>query len=170
VVASDVAGNSDSAAVYYKADGEVMPNEDGAKVINVASNNVAAFFINVPLADQRPFYWDFDSDGDNSFDAVPAEVAGPAGWIATRRQSNPDKTSSISFDLTADADVYIMFTRQPSVPSWITDAGFTDTGVTGRWRDNSLRLVSYQLFKTSFTGGTHVGLGSSPIDFVIVVK
>jgi beta-galactosidase len=170
VVASDVAGNADSAAVYYKADGEVMPNEDGAKVINVASNNVAAFFINVPLADQRPFYWDFDSDGDNSFDAVPAELAGPAGWIATRRQSNPDKTSSISFDLTADADVYIMFTRQPSVPSWITDAGFTDTGVTGRWRDNSLRLVSYQLFKTSFTGGTHVGLGSSPIDFVIVVK
>ena len=170
VVASDNAGNSDSVAVYYKADGEVMPNEDGAKVINVASSNVPAFFINVPLADQRPFYWDFDSSGDNSFDAVPAELRGPAGWIATRRQSDPAKTSNLSFDLTADADVYIMFTRQPSVPTWITDAGFTDAGVTGRWRDNSLRLVDYQLFKRSFTGGTHVALGSSSIDFVIIVK
>jgi beta-galactosidase len=170
VVASDDAGNSDSATVYYKANGQVMPNEDGAKVINVTSNNVPAFFINVPLVDQRPFYRDFDASGDNSFDLVPLELTGPAGWIATKRQSDPAKTSSISFDLTADADVYIMFTRQPSVPPWIADAGFTDTGVTGRWRDNALHLVDYQLFKRSFATGTHVALGSSPIDFVIIVK
>ena len=170
MVASDDAGNFDSATVYYKANGQVMPNEDGAKVINVASDNVPAFFINVPLVDQRPFYRDFDASGDNSFDLVPSELTGPAGWIATKRQSDPAKTSSISFDLTADADVYIMFTRQPSVPPWITDAGFTDTGVTGRWRDNALHFAEYQLFKQSFAGGTHVDLGSSPIDFVIIVK
>ncbi len=170
VIATDGAGNSDSATVYYKANGQVMPNEDGAKVINVASNNVPAFFINVPLVDQRPFYRDFDASGDNSFDRVPLELTGPAGWIATKRQSDPTKTSSISFDLTADADVYIMFTRQPSVPPWITDAGFTDTGVTGRWRDNALHLVDYQLFKRSFAGGTHIALGSSSIDFLIIVR
>jgi len=170
VTATDDAGNFDSATVYYKANGQVMPNEDGAKVINVSSSNVPAFFINVPLADQRPFYRDFDATGDNSFDQVPAELTGPAGWIATKRQSDPAKTSDISFDLTADADVYIMFTRQASVPPWISDAGFTDIGVTGKWRTNALHLVDYQLFKRTFAGGTHVALGSSPIDSLIVVK
>jgi beta-galactosidase len=170
LVVSDDAGNSDSASIYYKAGGQVMPNEDGAKVINVASTNIPAFFINTPPRDQRPFYRDFDASGDNTFDVVPAELSDALGWIATKRQSDPAKTSSISFDLTADTDVYIMFTRQASTPSWITDAGFTDTGVLGKWRDNSIRLVDYQLFKSSFASGTHVALGSSSIDFLIIVK
>src|SRR5262249_103273 len=168
--ATDGAGNSDSGTVYYKANGQVMPNEDGAKVINVTSSNVPAFFINVPLADQRPFYRDFDASGDNSFDQVPAQLTGPAGWIATKRQSDPAKASNISFDLTADADVYIMFTRQASVPQWIFGAGFTNTGATGKWRTNALHLVDYQLFTRSYPAGTHVALGSSPIDFLIIVK
>ncbi len=101
---------------------------------------------------------------------VPQELSGPAGGIATKRQSDPAKTSSISFDLTADADVYIMFTQQASTPPWILKAGFSDTGATGRWRDNSIKLVPFQLYKRSFAGGTHVALGSSAIDFLIVVK
>jgi hypothetical protein len=170
LVAADVSGNADLATVYYKAGGQVMPNEEGAKVINVASSNIPAFFINTPPRDQRPFYRDFDGTGDNTFDIVPAELTGTAGWIATKRQSDSSKTSNISFDLTADADVYLMFTRQVATPSWITDAGFADTGVTGKWRDNSIKLVDYQLYKASFPAGTHFALGSSPIDFAIIVK
>jgi hypothetical protein len=63
-----------------------------------------------------------------------------------------------------------MFTRQSATPSWITDAGFSDTGVSGRWRDDNIKLVDYQLFKVSLAAGSHVALGSSPIDFVIIVK
>ena len=170
LVATDDSGNSDTATVYYKAGGQTMPDEDGAKVAHVVSSNVPAFFINSPLYDQRPFYRDFDASGDNTFDVVPQELSGPAGGIATKRQSDPAKTSSISFDLTADADVYIMFTQQASTPPWILKAGFSDTGATGRWRDNSIKLVPFQLYKRSFAGGTHVALGSSAIDFLIVVK
>ena len=63
-----------------------------------------------------------------------------------------------------------MFTRQGTVPSWIVAAGLSDTGASGKWRDNNIKLVDYQVFRRAFPLGTHVSLGSSPIDFVIVVK
>jgi beta-galactosidase len=170
IVAVDDSGNADSATVYYKDAGVFMPTEAGAKVINVTSNNIPAFFINIPPSDQRPFYRDFDGDGDNTFDTIPSELSGAAGWIATKRQSDSARVSNISFDLAADADIYIMFSRQSTTPSWITDAGFSDTGVSGRWRDDSITLVDYQLFKASFAAGSHVALASSPIDFVIIVR
>lgn len=171
ITATDAAGVSDSATVYYKGTGSTMPAESGAKVRNVTSSNLAsrAYFINKPIADQRPFYWDFDSTGDNTFDFVPALVAG-ATWIATKRQSDAAKTTRLAFDLTAAATVYIMATKQATTPGWIVSAGFTDTGVTGRWRDNNLRLVSYKLYKRSFGGAARVSLGSSPIDYVVLIK
>ena len=170
ILVADAGGNADITTVYYKGAGQFMPNEDGAKVINVTSSNIPAFLIDTPVYDQRPFYRDFDGSGDNTFDVIPAELSGVVGWIATKRQSDSSKTSSISFDLTADADVYLMFTRQSTTPQWIIDSGFSDTGVTGRWRDNSIKLVDYQLYKASFSAGTHVALGSSSIDFLILVK
>ena len=170
VMAADASGNADITTAYYKGAGQFMPNEDGAKVINVTSSNIPAFFINTPVYDQRPFYRDFDGSGDNAFYVIPAELSGAVGWIATKRQSDSSKTSNVSFDLTADADVYLMFTSQTTTPQWIIDNGFSDTGVTGRWRDNNIKLVDYQLFKASFSAGTHVALGSSPIDFLILVK
>jgi hypothetical protein len=100
---------------------------------------------------------------------VPSIVAG-ASWIATRRQSDSTKTTKLAFDLTTAATVYIMATRQATTPGWITSAGFTDTGVTGRWRDNSLKLVSYKLYRRSFSSSARVSLGRSPIDYVVLIK
>jgi hypothetical protein len=80
------------------------------------------------------------------------------------------KTTRLAFDLNAAATVYIMATKQATTPSWITSAGFTDTGVSGRWRDNNMRLVSYKLYRRSFASGAHVSLGSSAIDYVVLVK
>jgi hypothetical protein len=143
ITATDAAGNSDATTIYYKGTGNTMPAESGAKVKNLTSSTAAspAYFINKPIADQRPFYWDFDSTGDNTFDVVPSIVAG-ASWIATRRQSDSKKTTKLAFDLTTAATVYIMASRQATTPGWITSAGFTDTGVPGRWRDNSLTQQS----------------------------
>ena len=123
------------------------------------------------------FYWtnvlqlgkNFEGIGDYSFDVVPSVLAG-AGWIATKRQSDTTKTTNLTFDLPFGADIYIMITTQPSIPAWITTAGFTNTGVVGKWRDNNLRLVDYQLFKQTFPVGAHVALGSSSVDFIILVK
>ena len=170
LAACDNFGHCDAATVYYKAAGQRMPNEVGANVVNVTLSNAPAFFINTALRDERPFYRDFDGTGDNTFGTIPSELAGAVGWIATQRQSDPDKTSNISFDLTADAAVYVMFTKQASTPSWIINQRFGDTGVSGQWRDDNIRLVDYQLYKRTFATGSHVDLLSSAIDFVIVVK
>ncbi len=170
ILAVDRSGNADIVTIYFKGGGQSMPNEPGAKVINVVSGNVPAFFINRSIREQEPFYRDFDGTGDNTFDTIPAELAGAVGWIATKRQSDSAKTSNITFDVTADADVYIMFTKQTTAPSWIIQTGFVDTGVSGQWRDDSIALVDYELFKASIVAGAHVALGSSPIDFVIIVK
>jgi hypothetical protein len=171
VSASDGLGNSDATTVYYKGSGTTLPAESGAKVRNVASSNASspAYFINKAVADQRPFYWDFDGTADNTFDVVPSVVSG-ASWIATRRQSDSARTTRLAFDLTAAATVYIMATKQSATPAWITNAGFADTGVTGRWRDNGLKLVSYKLYRRSFASGAHISLGSSAIDYVVLVK
>jgi beta-galactosidase len=171
VTATDTEGHTDALTIYYKGVQNTVPAEPGAKVQNLVSSNPAspAFFINREVMDQHPFYWDFDGNGDNTFDVVPAAVS-TAGWIATKRQSDSSKTTNLSFDLTSAANIYIMFTDPGSIPSWITAAGFTDTGVTGKWRDNSPKLVNYRLFTRSFAGAAHVALSSSVIDYVVLVK
>jgi len=146
-----------------------VPADAGAKVTNLTASNGQAYFIDTAIADQWPFYYDFDSTGDNTFDTVPSAVAG-ASWIATRIQSATAKRTDLAFDLPNGADVFIMFTSQTAVPSWITAAGFADTGATGQWRDNSPKLVAYSLYKKTFAAGSHVALTTSAIDYVVLVK
>jgi hypothetical protein len=67
-------------------------------------------------------------------------------------------------------EVFILFTKQATVPAWITSAGFTDTGVAGQWRDDNLKLVATSLYKRSVTAGTHVALTSTAIDYVVLIK
>jgi beta-galactosidase len=176
VVASDGQGNSDTMTVFLRA-GATMPATAGAKVANLVASNAtsAAFFIDTPLRDQWPFYYDFDGTGENTVDVVPDMVKG-AGWIATRRQSDGpsggNKTTGLTFDLPTGGDVFIMFTKPATggAPAWITAAGFTDTGVTGNWRDNTLKLVPYQLFKKTAAAGTQIKLASMQLDYLVLVK
>jgi beta-galactosidase len=165
----DGAGHVDDMTVYYSGAGETLPTETDAKVANLTSSNGPAYFIDVPIADQLPFYVDFDGTGDNTFDVVPAPVAG-ASFIATRRQSDVTKRTDLAFDLPMGADVFIMFTKQPSIPDWISAGGFTDTGTAGLWRDDSPKLVDFLLYKRTFTAGAHVALNTSAIDYVVLVK
>lgn len=169
VVASDGNGNSDTAIIYYRGTGQTMPAESGAKIKNLTSSNSAAFFINTPVADQRPFYCDFDGSGDNTFDVLPSAVVG-ASWITTRRQSDSTKRTNLAFDMNSAGDVYVMATKQSATPSWISAAGLVDTGASGKWRDNNLRLVDFKLYKKTFSAGAHVSLASSAIDYVVLVK
>ena len=172
IVVSDGNGASESTTVYYKGNGSTMPAEGSAKITNLASGNSAnpAFYIRTPLKNQYPIYHDFDGTGDNTLDAVPAVLAGIDGWIATRRQSDTAKASSLSFTMVTTGDVYVMFTKQAGVPSWLTAAGFVNTGATGKWRDDQLLLTDYQIYKKTIGAGTRVTLGGTAVDFLVAVK
>jgi beta-galactosidase len=168
VTASDGQGTTDTMTIYLRAAG-AMPAE-GARVTGLTSSNGPAYFIDIPVADQWPFYFDFDGTADNTFDVVPPRLAG-AGWIATRRQSDPARTTGLAFDVPAGAEVFVMFTGSAAAaPSWLGAAGFSDTGVSGRWRDNDLALVPYALFEKTVPAGGHVTLAGSPLDYLVLVK
>ena len=175
VIASDGAGNADTAILYYTGTAPNAPADDSAYITGLTSSNAndPAYFVNIPLHAQWPVYYQCDGNADNTFDSIPAVLTN-ARWIATKRQSDAASTTNLSFKistaLTAGADVFIMFTGQTTVPAWITSAGFANTNVTGRWRDNSLNLVGYQLFKKTYTPGSTVTLSSSAIDFVVLVR
>jgi beta-galactosidase len=169
VTVDDGAGHSDEMTIYYLGTGASMPVDASATVSNLKSSNGSAYFIAAPIREQVPFYFDFDSTGDNTFDTLPGVLLG-ASWIATKRQSDAAKRTDLAFDLATAADVFILATKQPAVPAWIASAGFTDTGTTGQWRDNDLKLVPTALYKQSFAAGAHVTLTTSAIDYVVLVK
>jgi beta-galactosidase len=168
VSASDGAGTIDALTVYFLGTGP-WPAEPAAKVANLTATPGPAYFIDAPVADQHPFYFDFDGTGDNTFDVVPAPAVG-ASWIATKRQSDATKRTDLAFDVPTGADVYVMFTKQGAAPAWVTGAGFADTGATGKWRDNSPALVEYALYKKTFAAGSHVSLATTAVDYVVLVK
>ena len=165
---SDGVATTDTLTVYLLGAGP-WPAEPTAKVTNLTATSGQAYFIDAPISDQHPFYFDFDSTGDNTFDVVPAVVTG-ASWITTKRQSDATKRTDLAFDLPHGADVYVMFTKQATPPTWITGAGFVDTGAAGKWRDNSPALVDYALFKKTFAAGAHAALATTAIDYVVLVK
>jgi beta-galactosidase len=169
VIARDAGGNADSMTVYYLGPSSTLPADPAAKVTNLTSSNGPAYFLDVPIADQHPVYVDFDGTGDNTFDVVPQEVAG-ASFIATRRQSADAKRTDLAFDLPVGASVYVLFTTQPTVPAWVSAAGFADTRAPCRWRDDTLKLVGCSLFRKTFPAGSHVALATTAIDYIVLVK
>ncbi len=170
VTVSDGRGGRDSAIIHLTGGAVEGPSGRAPLVTNLASSNAnnKAYFIDAPVHDQWGFYYDFNGNGDNSFDVVP-KLAEGAGWIATKRQSDSDLAARLAFSVSKDADVYVMFTRQVAAPSWIA-SGFHDTGAVGKWRDNRLQLVEYQLFKRACKAGERLELGGTPLDFVTLVK
>ncbi len=166
---TDGSGTTDAMTVYYRGSGTALQPDAGARMTNLTASNGPAYFIDVPIADQRPFYMDFDGTGDNAFDVVPTAAAG-ASFIATRRQSDPTKRTNLAFDLPNGVDVFVMFTRQTTPPAWVTGGGFTDTGATGQWRDDTPKLVDYSLYKKTFLLAAHVAIASTAIDYVVLVK
>jgi hypothetical protein len=169
VKVDDGAGSTDTMTVFYRGAGTTLPADPAAKVTNLTTSNGPAYFIDRSIADQLPFYFDFDGTGDNTFDAVPAPVTG-ARWLATRRQSDATKRTDLAFDLPSGGDVFVMFTKQTPVPGWITGGGFSDTGASCRWRDNSPKLTDCQLYERSLPAGSHVELGTTSMDYIVLVK
>jgi hypothetical protein len=158
--------------VYYKGQGATMPEESDAKLLNLVSGNPAnpAFYVRTPLQDQFPIYHDFDGNGDNSLDLVPAVLADADGWIATKRQSDASQASTLSFTLATSGEVYVMFSKQAGVPAWLSAAGFVNSGASGQWRDNDLLLTDCQVHQKRVEAGASVALGGSAVDFLVVVK
>jgi len=167
VTVGDGLGHSDSAVVYAET------GEANGLVRNLRSSNPAnpADFIAEPVQAEWPCYDNFDGTGDNTFHAIPALLQG-ANWITLGRPTKPAAQTTLSFTLAPDAgptDIFLLLTATPAHPARVP-AGYTDTGVTGTWRDNLLNLVPYTLYRRTVSSGQAVFIPSFAQDYLVLLK
>lgn len=166
VTVSDGAGHSDTAVIYAEH------GEENGLVRSLQSGDPAnpAYFIAEPIQAEWPFYDNFDGTGDNTFHDIPPLLEG-ADWITVSRPLAGSAQPALSFTLapgSGQTDVFLMVTssspRPVSLPS-----GWTDTGVTGTWRDNALNLVPYALYRRT-AAGEAVSVPPLGSDYVVLLK
>jgi hypothetical protein len=139
--------------------------------VRAANPRNRATFVDLPARDQWPFYDEFDGTADNSFDALPEAVRG-ASWIATRRLSKPGLATALALRLRKDARaaVFVMASADGGAARALAEAGFADTGTSGRWRNDDLSLVPWRLFRRAASGGETVHVPALPVDAVVLVQ
>jgi len=172
VTVSDGAGHGDSAVIYFYGTNGLpeLPANPLVTDLQTSNPNNRAYFMDMPVQAQWPIYYDLDSTADNSFDALPAEIAG-AKWIALRRVTKPGQETDLTFKLTRPATIFVMATRQASAPAFLTNAGFKEASVPGLvWRDNRLMLVPAQLFSRQAQAGEAIQLAPPDRDEIVLVK
>ena len=66
--------------------------------------------------------------------------------------------------------VYVLFTDGAPLDAALTPAGFHDAGLTGRWRDNDLRLVGFHAWVKEASGGDKISVPGATADYVVLVQ
>jgi len=175
VTVTDGAGHSDSAVVYFhERGGRRDASPAPALVEDLRSSNPAspAFFVDDAVREEWPFYCEFDGSADNTFHALPPALAG-ARWISTRRLSKPLARTDLSFSLSEGAGavkVYVLFTDGAPLETALGRAGFRDAGLSGRWRDNALRLVGFRTWVKEAKGGDRISVPGATADYLVLVQ
>ena len=185
----DDRGLNKSVIIYQKPADNTMPVEANALVADLKSSNPdnPAVFINRHVESQGPFYYDVDGSSDNTFDVLPEQVEN-AVWISTRRLSDPNMKTDLSFRLTKDATVYVLHStgtfpnitlRKPNkemqdaavaLAQVLSAVGFRDTGVETTWRGHDMWLANCGLWSREVRGGETITIPGYVLDYVILIK
>ena len=166
-----------------------MPAPADSLVLNLKSSNTEnpAIFIDRPVEAQGPFYYEVDGSSDNTFDALPPQLE-DAGWIATKRLSDPKNMTDLSFTIANPATVFVMYStgtfpastlKQPDentvgaaklLTKNLLTAGFKDAGIQGTWRGHDLWLAHCGLMIRTAKAGESIAIPGQTLDYVILVK
>jgi beta-galactosidase len=202
---SDGLGHGDRMIIYQKPAGDCpnfRVNENGtvpfnalepdALVQDLKSSNAdnPAVFIDRPVESQGPVYTDVDGSSDNTFDIIPKEVEG-AGWIATRRLSDPKLQTDLDFRINPSskgATVFVLFStgtyptvtlKQPdsaianaaeNLRKSLDAAGFKPAGSEAVWRDHRLNRTDAEVWSRDFKPGEKMNLPGQTLDYVVMVR
>ena len=173
---SDDDGHSDSAFLYYwiPSSRGTMPPDQGTLIRDLRSSNPEnyAYFIDAPVQEQWPFYYDFNGTADNTFASLPPALR-DARWIAMRRVSKPENRTQLTFTIAPQSpgvDVGILISANERVPQAWATAGLRDAGLTGEWRDNDLHRKPFKVLARTFAAGQPVRIDPATLDYVVVLK
>ena len=184
----DGSGLSKSMVIYQKPTDGPMPAANPL-IAGLKSSNPdnPAVLIDRSVECQGPFYYDVDGSSDNTFDILPSQVEG-AAWLATRRLSDPNMKTDLSFRLNCDAAVYVLHStgtfpnitlRKPndqtqkaaaSLTQALSAAGFQDTGIETTWRGHDLVLAHCKLWSRPSKAGETITIPGHTLDYVILIK
>jgi beta-galactosidase len=173
VTASDGNGHTDTATVYFYGDNGLpaLPNV-ASPIGDLASSNAnnPAYYMDMPVHAQWPLYYDLDSTADNSWNTIPPEIEN-ATWIALRRVTKPDQSTSLSFTMTRAAKIYVMATKADTPPAFAAKGQFKEVSATTYlWRNNALLLVPAQLYVRNAVVGEKISLDLGDRDVVVAIK
>jgi beta-galactosidase len=177
----------DTMIIYQKGDN--MPIPQDSLVVDLKSSNPInpALFIDRPIEEQGPIYYDVDGSSDNTFDTLPDELKG-AKWIATKRLSDAYNATEITFTVTHAANIYVMHStgthpahtlRKPNtavageaiaLEKDLEQAGFVDSGLDGIWRGHDLWLADSKTMMLEANTGDQVTIPAHALDYVILIK
>jgi hypothetical protein len=189
VEVSDGRGHSDRMIVYQKSS---SAPDAGALVQDLQSSNAEnpACFIDRSVESQGPVYTDVDGSSDNTFDVLPKEVEG-AGWIATRRLSDPKLKTDLNFRINPSAKgakVFVLFStgayptvtlKQPdaaialavdALRASLASAGFKASKSEAIWRDHLLVRTCAELWSRDVAPGENLKLPGQTLDYVVMVR
>ncbi len=172
VTVTDDGGNKDSAVVEFAgADGRPEQPEKERLLRDLESSNAKnpAFLADQAVQDQWPFYTDFDSSADNSWDRVPADLKG-ASLIALHRVSKPENATTVTFTLSCPANVYVVTGKDSVAGTVLSESRFEVHGPAFVWRDNALQLVQAQAWVRTGSAGEVFQIPLGPSDAAILIK
>ncbi|MBN1796640.1 MAG: glycoside hydrolase family 2 protein [Sedimentisphaerales bacterium] len=185
----DNRGLSKPMIIYQKASEGKLPVPKDSLVVNLTSSNDnnPAIFIDRPVEAQGPFYSEVDGSSDNTFDVLPEPVKGSC-WITTKRLSESQNKTDLSFKVTKLAMVYVMHSTgtSPAInlqkpkksiidvakafDEGLTKAGFEDTGIKGIWRGHDCWFADYALWSQKAKAGDVINVPGQTLDYVILIK
>jgi beta-galactosidase len=186
---TDGRGHSDRMIIYQKPSDTPDP---ASLVQDLRSSNAGnpACFIDRPVEAQGPVYTDVDGSSDNTFDILPKEIEG-AGWIATRRLSDPALKTDLEFRVNpaaGPATVFVLFStgiyptvtlKQPdpaiqtaaeALRQSLAGAGFKSTGSEAVWRDQLCNRAFAELWSRTCKPGEKVSLPGQTLDHVVMIR
>ncbi len=172
VVATDDKGHSDTATLYFYGQGGASAVTNPPPISDLTSSNPqnSAYYMDMPVQAQWPFYYDLDSTADNTWNNLPPEIDG-AGWIALRRVSKPEMATEVSFTAAKAGKVYVVATKTDTEPVFITGNHFKKV-VTApfQWRDNANILMAATLYVHDASAGEKFKVSLGDRDAVVLFR
>ncbi len=188
IEARDDRGKTTTMVIYQDSKiGAPVSADSLVKDLKSSNGNNLAIFIDRPVESQGAFYYEVDGSSDNTFDMLPELVEG-AAWIATKRVSDENNKTDLSFKLTKPATVYVMHStgtfptmvlrdtdekiveQAAALKADLKKAAFNDTGCKGTWRGHDLWLADYGLWSRDCKAGETLTIPGHVLDYVVLIK
>ncbi len=185
IEARDANGLSDTVVIHQWA--ETDPENDVLEGLTSSNPENKAHFIQRPVEAQSPFYYMVDGSSDNTFDKLPEMIEG-ASWIATKRLSDPERKTDLSFTLKKDVTVFVMHAtgtyppivlREPDpaqvaaaagLAEDLQDLGFTKSETPAVWRGHDLWLADAAVWSRPTKAGEEIAIPGRTLDYVILIR